>query len=235
MQKVLVVANKMGENQHAVECLAQYTEHFQSVHLISFAYLNHSFVHFSELADYENAKQLIIEKREAELANLAARLGGQSLVKSELIWSERVCESVAEYAKDHAIDIVVKDGHRTESLFYKPTDSRLISALDADLLLVSSYQKKAAGGLLAAIDLGATSDSDFQLNHLILTKACQLAEKLHLPLSIGYAAGPNQALVELDLIDEASYHQKITEKLAPYKSDLMGEFGLTDEQFHIVG
>jgi universal stress protein E len=99
------------------------------------------------------------------------------------------------------IDLVIKTGHRSETLFYTPTDWRLIRELDCALLLLSPTPWHSNAIVLAAIDAECRDAKQQAMNGKVLHAAQSFARAKHCSLHAAYNIPIAKALTELDIVE----------------------------------
>ena len=78
-------------------------------------------------------------------------------VHTHIADTEILSRWIAHYCDNHPVDLVIKTGRRSESLFYTPCDWQLIRQLKCSLLIVSDRKWRAKPNILAAVDAGCKS------------------------------------------------------------------------------
>jgi universal stress protein E len=120
-----------------------------------------------------------------------------------------VASDIAAYCKayttEHGIDLVIKTGHRSESLFYTPTDWQLIRQLKCPVLITTVQKWRAKRKVMVTIDIGSDNPAQIALNEKVAKWAASWADCQHSELHIAYCVVVNEALTELDIVskDEA--------------------------------
>lgn len=123
-----------------------------------------------------------------------------------------VTSDLAEWTKQHcqtnAIDLVIKTGHRSETLFYKPTDWQLLRKLDCPLMIVSDRKWRAKPSILAALDAGDQNPRQRQIDLDVLGIANHWAQVKGSQLHAVYTMEVPTAKVELDIIEIEQFERE---------------------------
>jgi universal stress protein E len=154
-------------------------------------------------------------------------------VTSTTLWAKDVAAQVCAEAVRAGSGLIVKAGHRTETLLYTPSDWQLLRESPVPVLIVGS--KFAAGGscVVAALDLGAVDQRQRKLNTRVLAAACRAAERLDATIHVIHALSVSTLVRDLDLVDLAALERKAGPRIAPYIEELSAQFGVPREQFKI--
>lgn len=179
----------------------------------------------------EVKKQLLAERRATVEARVAKFAGDDHRVKISVVWAEDIHTWIIKRAAgDYAA--VVKSRHKTESLGYTSTDWHLLRECPAPLLLVGKKKWKKGAGVMATIDLDASTKVKQALNAEVITAARHYAEMLDTSLTILCVIDVPTLLAELDLVDPKTYAKERKAKLEPVAKALAEETGLPMSAFH---
>lgn len=205
-----------------------------SIHLVGFCYdaliesedlpirFNRAKAKRQMLADTKENLQWLIDHADVE----------DIKITSAAVWTKNIHEWVAEQ-KDK-FDIAVKTGHRTESVFYTPTDWHLLRTSPVPLLIVSAKRwKRRSHHVLATIDFGSKKKPQKDLNKQVLGYAAAMAELLESELHICYALPISKVLKELDVIEPREEERKYRNENRDAIKALADEYGISMRQIHI--
>lgn len=126
----------------------------------------------------------------------------QIIVTSDLAdWTQKHCS-------EQPVDLVVKTGHRSESLFYTPTDWQLIRKLDCPLMIISEQKWRPKPTIIAALDAGDNDPIQRKIDLDVLGHANQWAEVKDCQLNAVYTMPLPVAKIELDIIEQDQFERE---------------------------
>lgn len=144
---------------------------------------------------------------------------------------EVVCEKycanwVITHCEHNNYDIVIKEGHRTESMIHTPTDWHLLRNCPFPVYLASPEHPRKNKCILAALDLGTKSLEKHKLNEKVLETAFQLAIVENCELKCCYSIQIPTLIKDLDLIDIYAHTQKHEKEALANFSSMMDKFSI---------
>jgi universal stress protein E len=161
-----------------------------------------------------------MEKVEQVLDSMLEKVfENKSEITSKVVNSAKIDEWIVERCECHRehIDLVIKGGHRTESLFHTPTDWKLIRHLPCPILIASHTKWNSKPNILMTLDLSTKEAKHQRLNELTLQWGDTWSKATHTELHAMYSIPIPKALLELDIVDK---HQ-VELKKAPMQMDKM--------------
>jgi universal stress protein E len=211
MKRILVIAEKDAKNLiafHRALALAQKTG--AEIDLVGFVHAPG--VDSSDLLTENEKKRvrqkLIDDKTEWMKGQLAKIDTSQIKLDWGVLWEKSVHLWVIERCKQRPYDLVIKTGHRSESLTYTPTDWHLIRQCSAPVMIVSSKKWKSNQCILATVDLNTETNNKIKLNKLVIEQAQQLSEITGQKVVYLYCFTLPRILDDLDIIDESKLFKK---------------------------
>jgi len=131
-------------------------------------------------------------------------------VARKFIAREEIDEWIVERCQSnrHPIDLVIKGGHRTESLFHTPTDWKLMRHLPCPILIASHTKWKSSPNILMTLDLSHNDKKHKQLNELALEWGKYWAQANHEELHAVYSIPIAKPLLELEIVDQREVELK---------------------------
>jgi universal stress protein E len=159
---------------------------------------------------------------------------GVTQVNSDVVVSDNIADWVANYCDDTAVDLVIKAGHRSESLFHTPCDFKLIRQIHCPILIATNTQWKSRANTLLAIDFSREDDLHQQLNTSILNWGDKLSKITHNPLHAVYSIPIAKPLLELEVVNK----EEVILKKGPAAKDnmqkLLAKYDMESVTSHIV-
>ena len=151
----------------------------------------------------------------------------------EIIWEKKIHEWVLEHCQQKNYDLIVKTGHRSESLFYTPTDWQLFRKSPVPVYCVTPEQQNTDNIVLVALDLMATTDTKQQLNRRLLETAFQLSLQTNCELHCCYATEAPVLLTEVELINAPALICESEQKARKQMSILTRDYDVDEQHIHI--
>lgn len=164
---------------------------------------------------------------------LSAHQLSQAPHKVFAVHQDDITSWVRDLCADQHYDLVIKAGHRTEQLFYTPTDWQLIRALHIPLLLVSDKPQRQHKAVVAAIDLQNDSAVQQELNSKVAEFAWRIARHNEAILHLVQVVPVNPVLQDLDLTSGAAALEKSAPALQAKLEAFAKAEQLTDYQIHL--
>ena len=171
-----------------------------------------------ELVAFRDDPQIDRDALQVELETSARPyIANSKNFNCQVVHSDNLSGWIIKHCREQHIELVLKIGHRTETVFYQPVDWQLIRGLPCALLLLSQHKWRERPVVMAALDIASDDERQQSINRDVLAWtqlicAGQSAEK-HIVSCIEL----NRALVDLDVI-EPSVEQR--EKEQPAKQAL---------------
>lgn len=124
------------------------------------------------------------------------------------------------FALENKIDLVIKTGHRTESLFHTPLDYQLVRELKCTVMISTLQKWRAKHRVMVTIDINSTNADQIALNVKSLKWANDWAQSQQCELHVASCIDIPTAMSELDIVskDEVLVKQEkdVTEKLKAF-------------------
>jgi len=124
------------------------------------------------------------------------------------------------FALENDIDLVIKTGNRTESLFHTPLDYQLVRELKCPVMISTLQKWPAKHRVMVTIDINSKNAHQIALNVKVLKWANDWAQCQHSELHVAFCIDIPKAMMELDIIsnDEvlAKKEKETTEKIKAF-------------------
>lgn len=174
-------------------------------------------------------RALLADKRRWLKRSMAALLPGDGRSRIDVAWTADIVDWIVEAVPRERIDLVVKAGHRSETLFYTPTDWQLLRRCPVPVLIAGSRRRRKSRRILATIDAGSTDPVQIGLNRKVLAAAAQLGAVLDARVHAAYVVAVSTLTRDLDLIDLKALERRTRAKLGASLAALAGEYGIPAE------
>lgn len=119
----------------------------------------------------------------------------------ELLWEKYLVDWIINHCQTPAYDIIIKEGHRTESLAHTPTDWLLLRESPLPVYIVTPVKNKESKAVLVSLDLLAKSKEKQKLNTALLEEGFRLAMATNSDLHVCYVVKVAPVLRDIDLVD----------------------------------
>lgn len=155
-------------------------------------------------------------------------------IKRQVVVTEDVARWVVEYCERNDFDLIIKAGHRSESLFHTPCDWQLIRNLSIPVLIASQQRWKCKHVVMAAVDPTSNDDDHRELNKTILGWTKKWAQTFDAELHIVYSIPVSNLLKQLDVIDVREYERKHRDEAEQQLATLLSDFEMPNVHMHVT-
>ena len=151
----------------------------------------------------------------------------------DVVWSKHIHTWVNDFINKNPTSMVIKTGHRSETMFYTPTDWHLLRECPAPVLIISEEKWHKTPDILACIDLHTKTPEKLQLNHKILSKAKELANDLQVNLHVSFVPSFSTILRDLGVEYKDEIEQKALTENKQTIEELVQQYDISIDNFHI--
>ncbi len=231
MKKILVVADLVEQAPIAIKQAEHMAELLgASLHIVHFCYVD---LHQDD-ADSASIKSQVMASVQAQAEKLIAKVLPEGLSYSHSVeWCKHIDTWVCDYAKVEKPCLVVKTGHRSETMFYTPTDWGILRDCPTPVLIAADKKWKHHRNIMACIDLGTRQDEKRALNRRILKLAREIADKNQVDMHVAYCPSAPPILRELGLRHPEEVEQRVVSTLADEIEAMVNEYAMDRSQLHI--
>lgn len=175
----------------------------------------------------------ILERLEEKANDQLAEVCADNSYTYDVVWAKDISQWVNQYAELYQPFMVVKTGHRSETMFYTSTDWHLIRECPAPVLIVAEDKWKHNPDVLASLDLQTLIPEKLALNHKILTAACEFAKNLNVQVQVCYVPIFSTILRDLGMQKKSDVEDSAALALTPIINELSAQYNIPLENFHI--
>lgn len=191
------------------------------------------FIHPSNDADITLEQQ--IEQAKKTLRSIVHRVFDEKIeITSQVVVSNKIADWVIDHCNRQPVDLVIKGGHRSESLFHIPSDWHLIRHLHCPILIASHVKWKNNANILLAVDLSTKESKHQQLNASILGWGETWYKVTHNQLHAMYSIPIAKPLVEFDVVDKSAVMKKKSPAAKEEMQKLLDRFNMSSVSSHIA-
>lgn len=236
IKKILVVADR--KDDHTLIALKRAASMLEdakaaSIHLVGFVY--EGFVEKASLLskdESEKYKEQMLKHRTDSLKQLVKTPELAKLnIQSEVVWQREIDKWII--SRSGKYDLIIKTGNRTESMWYMPTDWKLMRECLSPTYIVARKSWKKRPIVLATIDFDSRSRAQQSLNRDVLAEAALVSQRLDAELHISHIVAVSRVLADMDLVDSKKLRKSFVEKSKPKLLALAEEYGVEPSNVHI--
>lgn len=236
MKKILVVADRVGDNQYAFHKaieLARLT--VADIHVVSFCYESLSEVDNGVSTDdkHVSLKDLVIQHTQNKWDEFIRAHKTSENITHEVVWEKHIHEWILAHCDKVHYDLIVKTGHRSESLFYTPTDWLLFRESRVPVYCVSEHNHSNKKVVLVALDLRSQRKEKQLLNNTLLESAFQLAVQTDSVLHCCYAIKIPTLVKDFDLIDVTAKIHQVENEVRDQAKSWFDVYDIDKKHLHI--
>ena len=236
MKKYLLIADPISEAQSSIQRGIEIAKlSGAALHIVGFAH--DTFV--SEQTDpglIEEYKQAVISAQNDAMQEVLQQVDKQNVTfTTDIIWKRNIANWAVAEAKTGLYDMIIQNGHRSESFNHTPSDWKIFRESPIPVLIVSTKEWKQDANILCALDLGANRGAHLQLNHEVIKQGQVLAELLNCKVNCCYVAPIPKILVDLDIVNYKKIEAQGIKKAQSRFPQLAAEFGLDASALHAKG
>lgn len=231
MQKILVIADLVDEDPIAIKALNELSQLYQkAVHVVFFCYQELTY-----LPPNLSVKSEIMDNLQGKADSLIANhVQPAQNVTYEVVWAQKIHDWIDDYVCQYKPLMVVKTGHRSESMFYTPTDWQLIRHCQAPVYILAEKKWRKSSHVLATVDLKTKRASKQALNHQVLSQAKALADAKGCELHVCYVVVCSTLLQDLGLQYADEMQRQAQAEQAETVDKLCKQYAIARENVHIL-
>lgn len=136
------------------------------------------------------------------------RFDNSITVNTHVADTNNMCRWINQYCEHHPVDLVIKTGHRTEKLFYTPSDWQLMRELTCSVLILSDEKWRAKRRLLATVDANKPSKQQDIMNQKVLQQANAWAQSQDFEMHGAYVEPLPAAKIEFGIVEQEQYERE---------------------------
>ena len=236
MKKILVIADRFGSDQcafHKSIELARLT--VADIHVVSFCYESLNSVEGDTNKDDKgfSLKDLVIQYTQKKWDEFIKANKPSQNISHEIVWEKHIHEWVLSHCEKTHYDLIIKTGHRSESLFYTPTDWLLFRESTVPVYCVSAKAHAAKKVVLVALDLRSQRKEKQLLNNALLETAFQLAVQTDSVLHCCYAIKITTLVKDFDLIDVTAKIHQVENEVREQAKSWFDVYDIDKKHLHI--
>lgn len=178
-------------------------------------------------------QRLISQKQNEIKLLLASEVPPTVEVSYEVVWSADLFETVRNVCEQRQVDLIIKTGHRSESLIHVPTDFHLLHFSHVPVLIRRIKKWASKPVVLAKIEFAPANEQKMALNNKILRAAVMFARLRGADLHACHIIPCSKVLMDLDFMQEEYLVDKFCNKYRDKMIEYGKEFGIEPGKLHV--
>ena len=175
------------------------------------------------LEDAEERAKALIEKESPDTPG----------VTYEVAWDSSLADSINTVCARHDFDLILKTGHRTETLTHTPTDFSLLRVPRIPVMVLRRHAWSPEAVVLAALDFSPSNTAHMALNRKILKMAREVADLTQATLHCCYVVAYSTVLADMHVIEPREQLAKFKNKHESDLLDFVAEYGVEPANVHV--
>lgn len=236
MKHILVIADFDDSQQLAFNKalrLAKLT--VADIHVVTFRFepLCDAQSEYYHAETHVDLKKLVLENAQQSWDEFIASQTLSVKVTHEIVWEKYINQWILKHCADKQYDLIVKSGHRSENIFYTPTDWQLFRESIVPVYCVVNTDRSKNKVVLVALDLMTQQKEKQQLNERLLEAAFQLSVQTNSQLHCCVAIKIPTLVKDMDLIDVTARIHQLESEIRQRSKEYLELYGLDKKQLHI--
>lgn len=234
MKNILVIADPVETEQFAFQKaldIAKVT--VANIHVVIFCYEKLGIIDPESSVTESEVQDMIIQRTKQWWES---HLQAQQLsipIAYEVVWEKHIHQWVLKHCQQTAYDLIIKTGHRSESIFYTPTDWQLFRKSNVPFYCLDATQVNDRKVVLVALDLMSKSDEKQSLNQRLLEAAFQLSLQINRDLHCAYAIEIPTPLQKLQIFNLPLRIEEVKKQARQQAALLTKNYDMSVDKIHI--
>ncbi len=234
MQHILVIADPVEEKQLAFHKALDFANKTGAdIRVLVFCYES-----LKDIAESQNEadmfKQKIIDfQSEWWRTYTSQHAPGTTNIQINIVWQKDIHSWIIDHTQTTPYDLVIKTGHRSESLFYTPTDWHLFRDCYAPVYCVTKEHSRQKKVILACLDIATENYEKKQLNDYIIEAAFRLAVQTGGELHCCHIVHIPSIVRELQLLDITAKVHREEKNVMAVMAPLLDEYDIKADNIHV--
>ena len=235
ISSILVISDKQDKAQKALAHAKLMVERFGAkLHVVAFSYerLQGLSPKLDEI-QLEAVKSQVLSHQHQWLNEQISKFELNAHASSEVVWEKDIASWVKQHGAEHQYDLLLKTGHRSEGMFYVPTDWHLMRNGEIPVLLVAEKKWSKKRSIMVSLDMATKVKSKQALNHKLIDAGVMLSAATGMPLHCCFCMPISPILKDLGVVKKSEVEAKAKQQYLPQINQLLGEHQIPEKQIHI--
>ena len=167
------------------------------------------------------------ERLEALDAAAKKHFGSRSRITLDIVSTADIAGYCAEFCARHGVELVIKTGHRSESLVYTPLDWQLIRALPCPVIIAVDHQLSTDRKLMVALDAQSKNPGQKALDRRVLEWAGKWCRQHNYSLYIACCVEASDPLTNADFQTLMDLEAKMRPRIEPIVRQMLSQLSLS--------
>ena len=234
MKNILVIADPAENEQLAfAKALSMAKTTVANIYVVIFCHPDSHAVTDKEDTEAGDEQQITIDNATQWWASYLDSNSVTTPATYEAVWEQHIHEWVLEHCQHKHYDLIIKTGHRSESLFHTPTDWQLFRKSSVPVYCVTPDPQETNNIVLVALDLMTVDDAKQQLNQRLLEAAFQLSLQTDCELHCCYAMETPVMLTDVELMNTPVIMEEVAQKTKIKMAALTKNYDIDEKNIHI--
>lgn len=232
MKNILVIAEASDKPQLALEKAIKFAKlSGAKIHVVINYYENEV---WQDAQSLEAKKLHVVAEEELWWRNHIESVSGDLIVAHQLLWEKYLVDWVIAQCKAQTYDMIIKQGHRTESVTHTSTDWLLLRESTVPVYIVTPLRNRESNIILVSLDLMARSQEKQKLNASLLEEAFRLSVTTNSALHVCYVVKVMPALRDLDVVDSEEVLNKVKPLAIEKFKTIAAAYDIDESNVHIL-
>ncbi len=182
----------------------------------------------------QTVKEMLLEEAEQRVRALIDKECPDTPgITYEVAWDSSLADSIETVCAGNDFDLILKTGHRTETLAHTPTDFSLLRVPHIPVMVLRRRSWSPEAVVLAALDFAPSNKAHMALNRKILAMARETADLTQAALHCCYVVAYSKVLADMDVIEPREQLAKFRKKHESDLLDFVAEYGVEPANVHV--
>jgi len=218
LERGISMAKKMGADVHVLICCYQ-----------ELSWVNNVF----GMLENKKLEARIIQEKEHWWQDYVKPYSGTVTISHEIVWSKYFVEEIFAHCDKHYYDLLIKKGHRSESILHTPSDWLLLRDSKIPVYIAVEQEPKTGQPIVVALDLMASSEEKRRLNEKLLKVASNFAKQTEAELHCCFAVALPMIFSEMGVVDIEQQTQQLETFARKNAKGLLDSYGIAAQNLHI--
>ncbi len=155
-------------------------------------------------------------------------------VKHIIAVDQDIAKWINGFCQQTKVDLIIKTGNRSETLFHTPVDWQLIRQVNCPILIASARLWKKKPKILATVDVDNKNEKQKAINAKVLSAAKFIEDMTQSHLHVIYNIGITKALTELDIVEPFQILSKKGEEANKLLDQCLAKNKIENATTHVV-
>ncbi len=232
MKSILVIAEPSNKLQIALDKAVSFAKLSGAKIHVAINYYEKNGWESAEVTEQRKSKR--IAEEEGWWRSYIESLNTDIVITHQLLWEKYLVDWILKQCRSQPYDLIIKEGHRTETVVHTSTDWLLLRESPVPVYVVTPIHNRESNTLLVALDLMTSSPEKQHLNQRLLEEGFRLSVATNSQMHVCYVVSVVPALSDMDIVDPNSILQEVKPIAMEKCKELTAQYDVAENQMHIV-